>query len=219
MSMAHVWCLTLRVRHLKRTKSRSRYVPRPPRVDFDGAWHHVMNRGAGHQAIFLTATDYAVFFDCLDKAAAETATEIHGYCLMTNHYHLLVRSPEARLSEFLKLLSGRYTTAFNKSEKRDGPLFRGRAYSVLIRDNAQLVQTSRYIHLNPVVSKLSGIPEDWQWSSARAYLNVDPPAPWLFTRTILEMFDQTAPGGNYESFLRDGVDLETEKFYSKMHRS
>ena len=182
-------------------------MPRSPREDFEDAWHHVMNRGVARQPVFLSERDYLQFLDCLATAAGESSVEVHGYCLMKNHFHLLIRSREGQVSKFLKLLSGRYTREFNRRAGRDGPLFRGRAYSVLVRDEEQMVQTSRYIHLNPVAAGLSKRPEDWQWSSASAYLNIEPARSWLQTRMILELFDHAVPGGDYRSFLMDNIEI------------
>lgn len=189
-------------------------MPRPPRVDYEDAWHHVMNRGAARQAIFIDEGDRTLFLECLSRAADETMVETHAYCLMSNHFHLLLRSREGRLSDFLKRLSGRYTRLVNKRSGRDGPLFRGRATSILIRDSAQLVHTTRYIHLNPVVAGLCRSAEDWRWSSARSYLALDRPASWLFTRLILDMFVAAHPGAEYQRYLREGVDLATADLYS-----
>jgi putative transposase len=175
-----------------------------------------MNRGAARQKIFLDDAGRQSFLDCLVTASNLTNTEIHGYCLMGNHFHLLVCSREANLSEFLKQLSGRYTRIVNKRTGRDGPLFRGRSNSVLINDDAQLIQTSRYIHLNPVVAGLIEQPEDWPWSSAAHYLDPGSSPSWLHFELILDMFATWAPGGGYRRFLREGVDPATRDFYSRL---
>jgi REP element-mobilizing transposase RayT len=175
-----------------------------------------MNRGAARQAIFVGENDRTLFLDCLAQATDEAKVEAHAYCLMNNHFHLLVRSRDARLSEFLKRLSGRYTRLVNKRSGRDGPLFKGRATSILITSDAQLVQTSRYIHLNPVVAGLCRWPEEWTWSSARTYLGLEQPEAWLSTYMILNIFVRTAPGGDYRSFLREGVDLATVDLYNRL---
>ena len=142
-------------------------MPRTPRNDFEGSLHHIMNRGAARQPIFFQETDRTLFLDCIALAWLASQMDVHSYCLMDNHFHLLVRSRNANLSTFLKQLSGRYTRLVNKRIGRDGPLFRGRANSILIQDDAQLLQPLRYIHLNPVAAGLCKSPEDWLWSSAR----------------------------------------------------
>ena len=163
-------------------------MPRPRREDFPGAWHHVMNRGAGRGSIFTSEADRSLFLNCLTEASEQTDLEVHGYCLLGNHYHLLLLSRAGRLSDGMKHLAGKFTRLFNLRHNRDGPLFRSRFASVPIRTDAHLVQVSRYIHLNPVVAKLAEEPEDWPWSSAAAYLGHSCGPRWLRTTTILAMF-------------------------------
>jgi putative transposase len=191
-------------------------MPRPPRKDFEDSLHHIMNRGAARQPIFFQDSDRTLFLDCLSLACLAAQMDVHSYCLMDNHFHLLVRSRNANLSTFLKQLSGRYTRLLNKRIGRDGPLFRGRANSILIQDDSQLLQTLRYIHLNPVAAGLCGAPEGWHWSSARCYSGLEAPPPWLDANSILGMFANTAPGSGYQTFLHEGVDLETKKLYGHL---
>ncbi len=167
-------------------------MPRPPRIDFENAFHHVMNRGVARQPIFYRDQDRTLFLDCLTLACATTQMDTLAYCLMDNHFHLLVRSRNANLSEFLKQLSGRFTRVVNDRISRDGPLFRGRANSIMIKDDAQLLRTMRYIHLNPVAAGLCRSPERWQWSSARCYVGLEEVPPWLDVKQIHDMFAGTA---------------------------
>lgn len=183
-------------------------MPRPPRIDYENAFHHVMNRGIARQPVFKHDADRRLFLECIEIACRETRVEVHCYCLMDNHFHLLVHSPDATLSKFLKHLSGRFTRLSNKQSGRDGPLFRGRAVSVLIDGDSQFVQTSKYIHLNPVEARLCPRPEDWEWSSAKPYLGHATGRVWLHTSTILNMFSSMAPGGDYSSFLLEAAKLE-----------
>ena len=113
------------------------------RVDFSGAWHHVMNRGADRRNIFEHEVDHEIFLDALAATRDRSNIEVHAYCLMTNHYHLLVRSMDGRLAAGMQFLSGRFTRMTNQRVGRDGPLFRGRYASVSIDSDAQLVQTCR----------------------------------------------------------------------------
>ncbi len=191
-------------------------MPRPPRIDFENALHHVINRGVARQPIFFLDQDRTLFLDCLAQACAKTQTDILSYCLMDNHFHLLMRSRNANLSTFLKQLSGRYTRVINGRISRDGPLFRGRANSIMIKDDAQLLQTMRYIHLNPVAAGLCQSPESWRWSSARCYAGQEAATPWLDVKLIHDMFSGSAPGGDYQAFLLEGVDLETKKLYGHL---
>ena len=190
-------------------------MPRSHRIDHENAFHHVMNRGAARQPIFFQDSDRALFLNCVEMACDVSQIEIHCYCLMENHFHLLVRSREGKLSTFLQQLSGRYTRLINNRTGRDGPLFRGRANSILIDTDAQLVNTTRYIHLNPVAAGICNTPNEWHWSSSKSYSTLSARPAWLSVETILAMFENMAPGGGYEAFLREGVDDDTVNFYGQ----
>ncbi len=188
-------------------------MPRKLREDYEGAWHHVMNRGIDRATVFSDNRDRSLFLELLGQAILRTAVEVHAYCLMGNHYHLLMYSREGRLSECMKWLSGRFTQRVNYRDGRDGPLFRGRFASVAIETDAQLVQVSRYIHLNPVEAGLVVDAAEWRWSSARAYLEGGDNVGWLQTSMLLDMFGPQAPRRTYRAFIAAGVDAETAERY------
>ena len=187
-------------------------MPRPRREDYEGAWQHVMNRGTGRAKIFIADADRGVFLECLEAAITRYALQVHAYCLMGNHFHLLVLSEKGLLSDGMRFLSARFTQRINYRDHRDGPLFRGRFASVIIKSDAHLVRVSRYIHRNPVEAGLARTPEDWVWSSAGAYLGSRRAPAWLHTDAILEMFGIAAQA-EYRSFLAAGVDEETRASY------
>lgn len=187
-------------------------MPRPPREDHEGAWHHVMNRGIDHAPTFRSDVDRLVFMECLEAAVARYALQVHGYCLVGNHFHLLILSEKGQLSDGMRFLSGRFTQRINYRDNRDGPLFRGRFASLLIESDAHLVGVSRYIHRNPVEAGIAREPEDWPWSSAAAYLGTVRPPAWLRTDAILEMF-AVAGQREYRAFLAAGVDETTRSSY------
>ena len=189
-------------------------MPRPHRVDYEFAWHHVMNRGVARQSIFPTESDRQLFLDLIVQSFTPRGVEVHGYCLMDNHFHILVRSRDAALSKAMQWFASRYTQRINYRDGRDGPIFSGRYTSVGITSEAHLVNVSRYIHLNPVQASLVADPQLWSWSSAAAYLDPRRRPPWLITADILAMFQDRAPGGDYASFLRDGVDEATARQYA-----
>jgi putative transposase len=189
-------------------------MPRSPRIDFDGAWHHVMNRGAGQDTIFTDTLDRVIFLELLADAARTNGTAVHAYCLMGNHFHLLLENLGGSVPATLQDLTSRFTRRRNARSGRDGPVFRGRYRSVGVLTDAHRLMVSRYIHLNPVLAGLCARAQDWHWSSAGAYLEPGPAPDWLTTAAILDQFAGTM-GDNYARFLSDGIDPSTEAFYAR----
>jgi REP element-mobilizing transposase RayT len=185
-------------------------MPRSLREDHAGAWHHVMNRGVNRATVFCNVHDRDLFLRCVATAGDRYSLQVHAYCLMSNHFHLLLRSEGGHLSDGMRFLSARFTQILNYRGGRDGPIFRGRFASVMIRSEAHLLCTSRYIHRNPVEAGLIAKPEEWPWSSAGAYLGVRPALTWLRTDTLLDMFGVAGRSG-YRSFLDQPVDEPTRK--------
>jgi putative transposase len=161
-------------------------MPRPLRINYPNAWYHVMNRGAGKQKIFKNAAHRKMFLLLLEESQKLFNVEIHAYCLMDNHYHLLLSTPDANLSRVMRHINGVYTLRYNRRQNTDGPLFRGRYKAQLIEEDYYLLIVSRYIHMNPVKAKLVNNPADYEWSSYRAYLGLINPQKWLSTHVILQ---------------------------------
>jgi REP element-mobilizing transposase RayT len=178
-------------------------MPRKLRSDFEGAWHHVMNRGIDRARIFDDAAT-RIFLIELRDACTFHRVEVHGYCILPNHYHLLLYTPEAGLSPAMQRLASRFTQAVNRLRGRDGPLFKGRFRSVAIEDDSHLVRVSQYIHRNPVEAGLAAAPEDWPASSAGAYLGLAEKSEWLHVGALLGMFGTANPQAAYAQYLRDG---------------
>lgn len=160
-------------------------MPRPPRIDFPGAWHHAMNRGARHQDLFVDDEDRRIFLDLLAQTARRFALEVHGYALMSNHFHLLLRSRRGRLSAAMRHLQQTWTQLVNRRHGWDGPLFRGRFRSQLIEDDTYLLTVLAYLHLNPVVAGLARDAESARWTSHNAYVGREPTLSWLHTDELL----------------------------------
>jgi putative transposase len=175
-----------------------------------------MNRGADHRDIFQHDADRRVFLDSLAIAAERGALEVHAYCLMSNHFHLLVRSQEGRLAEGMQHLSGRFTRLVNVRVGRDGPLFRGRYASVGIDGDAHLTQAVRYIHRNPIAAGLVSAAEAWRWSSAAAYVGTVSSPIWLHTEFVLDLFGPRDPLASYRDFVNTSSDLVANDFYMKL---
>ena len=146
-------------------------MARQTRLNIPDSWHHVMNRGADRQDIFLRDDDYRVFKWLIGRASARL-DQAHSYCLMTNHFHLLIHCPRAGLSESLHLVESQYPRWFNDRYERDGPLFRGRFQSVLVATDEQMIQLSRYIHRNPLAFVPASALAQYRWSSLGPFLGI-----------------------------------------------
>ena len=125
-------------------------MSRPLRIEYRGAHYHVMNRGTARQKIFLNDHDRQGFLDLLGETSQMWGLQVYAYCLMDNHYHLLVESADAGLSRVMRHLDGIYTQRFNRAHRRDGPLFRGRYRAIVIEPEEYFMAVARYIHRNPV---------------------------------------------------------------------
>lgn len=185
-------------------------MPRPLRINYENAWYHVMNRGANRQLIYKSNFHRNIFYAVLEEIVERFQIEIHAFCLMSNHYHLLVKTPLANLSKAMRHLNSVYTQRFNLTENRDGPLFRGRFKSILVDSDTYLLQVSRYIHLNPVEANICSHPAEYRWSSYRAYLNRTS-FRWLHTSFILNQMSSSI----YSEFIMEGLDEDTNNFYGK----
>ena len=171
-------------------------MPRPPRLDPDDGWHHVMNRGINHSDIFFADADRSEFGERLADVHIRFGIETHAYCLMTTHFHLLLHCPDGGLSEGMQRLGSIYTRHVNDRIGRDGAIFRGRYRSRLITDDQYLLTACRYIHRNAL--DLPGVNDvdSYRWSSHRTYLGHRTVPPWMRTDVLLEL------GGGREQFDR-----------------
>ena|SRR3990167_4548801 len=161
-------------------------MPRPLRIEYDHAFYHVMNRGKGRQLIYHDECYYKAFLETMLAAKERFDAVFHAYCLMPNHYHLLIETPMGNLGRIMRHINGVYTQSYNRMKKTDGPLFRGRYKAILLDEDSYLLSLSRYIHRNPIESKkpLVVALEDWPWSSYPAYINKITAPEWLTCDTI-----------------------------------
>ncbi len=162
-----------------------------------------MNRGAGHQQVFFTQQDGRQFERLLSDAHTLFGVEVHAYCLMRNHYHLLLHCPETGLSPFMQHVGAIYTRRLNERLGRDGPLFRSRFHSILIDSAEYLAWAGRYIHRNPLDVSPSVRLDQYRWSSFRYYAGRLATPSWIRTSMLLDMF-----GGSRASYA-EFVDGET----------
>lgn len=140
-------------------------MSRPQRIIYENAYYHIMNRGAGRRKIFNERVDREIFLQTLGEACQQFCIEVHAYCLMGNHYHLLIKTPQANLSRAMRHINGVYTQRYNRMNKTDSALFRGRYKAILVDSDAYLLHLSKYIHLNPLSARMVDSLEQYEWSS------------------------------------------------------
>ncbi len=189
-------------------------MARQIRLEYPGAFYHVMNRGAGRKQIFHDEKYCDMFLKLLAEINENFGVEIHAYCLMGNHYHLLLETPLGNLSRAMRHLNGVYTLRHNRLLKRDGPLFRGRFKAILVDAENYLLQVSRYIHLNPVEANVVKKLEAYPWSSFRYYSSGENRKSWITTDEILNRFNVRNKRDAYSAFVSEGIDEKTYKIYS-----
>ena len=183
-------------------------MSRPLRIQFPDAWYHVMNRGRRAEKIFHDKDDYHMFIDLFKETAEMWNIRISAYCLLPNHYHLLIQTPDANISRSMRHLNGVYTQRYNSKHSCDGQLFRGRYKSILISEDSYLLQVVRYIHRNPLKAGLVKKLEDYPWSSHNGYLSVAKKWDWLHKKFILSML--TKKKSNWINTYRQFVKVEDD---------
>lgn len=204
-------------------------MARPLRIEYPGAFYHVMNRGNSGQDLFKNERDGERFLECLETAVERFSLRIHVYCLMRTHYHLLMETLEANLSRAVQWMNVSFAAYFNRKRHRQGHLFQGRFKSVLVEAEEYLKELSRYIHLNPVRAGIVEKPDEYPWSSYGPYIGKTKRPEWLETQWLLSQFAQKdreakqryrrfvemvdpATLENPEKELTSGVILGTEGF-------
>src|SRR6185369_14384072 len=163
-------------------------MPRPKRIQYEGAVYHVTSRGNERRKIVLDDKDRWLFVRMLSETIEEHGILCHGWVLMDNHYHLLVETPSGNLSTAMKHLNGIYTQKFNRRHDRVGHLFQGRYKAIVVDKNRYLQELCRYVVLNPVRAGMVKEPKGWKWSSYRATAGFESAEPWLEVSWILEQF-------------------------------
>ena len=184
-------------------------MARPLRIEFSGGLYHVTARGDRREAIYLTDADRQRWLDLLGEVCTRYHWLCHAYCLMDNHYHLIVQTMDANLSAGMRQLNGVYTQWHNRAHNRVGHVFQGRFKAIVVQRDAYLLELARYVVLNPVRAGMCSTPEDWPWSSYRAMLGQVPPPPWLQREWLLSQFgsDPQLAAQAYGEHVRAGVGL------------
>lgn len=206
-------------------------MARPLRLEFPGALYHITSRGDRREDIYDDEDDRLLFYDVLNEVYERYNWRIHAFCLMSNHYHLIVETPDANLSIGMRHLNGVYTQRFNAKQHRVGHVFQGRYKAILVQKESYLLELSRYIVLNPVRARMVRSAKDWPWSSYRATVGQDEIPKWLYTDWLLSDYSKQRATAirYYKKFVADGkgqpspwkglknqVYLGNEQFVKKM---
>ena len=206
-------------------------MARPLRLELNGALYHVTSRGDGREDIFLSDQDRLAWLETLAHVCERFNWICHAYCQMTNHYHVVVETPDANLSKGMRQLNGVYTQRFNRSHQRVGHVFQGRFKAILVEKDAYLLELARYVVLNPLRAKMVRRIEEWPWSSYPATCGQMSKPDWLQTDFILSQFgmQRARAIAKYNAFVHEGkrlpsvwgqlqaqVYLGSEQFIQKM---
>jgi len=183
-------------------------MSRPLRIEFSGALYHLTSRGNAQENIYLSDEDRRYFLGLLNDVCLRFNWACYAYCLMDNHYHLLIETGNANLSKGMGQLNGVYTQYFNRSYRRVGHLFQGRYKGIIVDKGSYLIELSRYIVLNPVRARMVHTATEWPWSSYRATTGQCQPAPCLYIAGVLSLFDSDKfrAQKKYIDFVNDGVN-------------
>lgn len=179
---------------------------RPLRIEYPGAVYHVTARGNARQRIYADDTDFRAFLALLGTLAERYHWLCHGYCLMSNHYHLLLETPDGNLAAGMRQLNGIYTQAYNRQHRKVGHVFQGRYHAILVDKDRYLLELARYIVLNPVRAKMVKDANAYPWSSYRATAGTGSGPAWLHTDWLLSQFHRQRGQAQrrYREFVRAG---------------
>jgi putative transposase len=196
-------------------------MARPLRICYPGAFYHITARGNERKKIFLNDRDREKFLSYLGSATERYGAAIHVYCLMGNHYHLLLETPSGNITAIMHHINGAYTTYFNIKRNRSGHLLQGRYKAILVDVDEYAEELSRYIHLNPVRAGVVAKPEEYRWSSYQDYIGQRKGEEWLHQELVLGFFDNTQLGArhNYRKFVEIAIGQKNESPWSNIMHS
>jgi REP element-mobilizing transposase RayT len=192
-------------------------MARPLRIEFPGAIYHVTSRGDRRESIFEDDVDRERFLAVLDQATARFDAQVLAYCLMGNHYHLVLHTRQGNLSLLMRHLNGVYTQAYNRRHGVVGHLLQGRFKAILVDRDAYLLTLCRYVELNPVRAKLCKTAQDWAWSSYRAHAGLAVTPDWLDSDSlhgyllghdVRSAHDREQAAGRYAALVDSSPDLQ-----------
>ena len=184
-------------------------MARPLRLELAGALHHVTSRGDAREAIYLNDDDRMAWLATLAQVCERFNWICHAYCMMTNHYHVVIETPEANLSKGMRQLNGVYTQNFNRAHRRVGHVFQGRFKAIIVEKDGYLLELARYVVLNPLRARMVRSVEAWPWSSYAATCGQVAKPDWLNTDFILSQFASQRARAllKYIAFVHEGKGL------------
>ncbi|MEX0617727.1 MAG: helix-turn-helix domain-containing protein [Pseudohongiellaceae bacterium] len=192
-------------------------MARPLRIEYPNAVYHVCNFGLDGQRVFPSTKYFEAFLESLEETCGRLNVEVFAYCLQRDQYHLVIKTPEANLSRFMRQVDGLYTQHYQRLKKTEGSLFRGRYKAVLVQPDKFLLPLTRYVHCRVKPSEL----DIYKWSSYRYYINKAKPPVWLNRDEALRYLETSASRRYiaYANYVREGTDSQIAHFYSKKNLS
>jgi len=184
---------------------------RPLRIEFAGALYHVTSRGDRQAAIFLDDADRKAWLSTLESVCARYNFVIHGFCLMTNHYHVVLETVEGNLAQGMRVLNGAYSQYFNRRHELVGHLFQGRYRAILVQREIYLLELTRYVVLNPLRAGMVTSLEAWPWCSHFYVTGRKPTPAWLDISATLQHFgrERGAAIDAYRRFVLEGIGRDS----------
>ena len=182
-------------------------MARPYRLQGEGYLYHIASRGNDRKRIYVGKYDYEKFLEYLIKAKEKYKFYIYAYCLMSNHYHLLIETTQPNLSRIMQYINTAYSVYYNKKRNRSGHLFQGRYKSIIIEGDSYFLELTRYIHLNPVRAGMSETPEGYKWSSFRGYMSKKGDS--VIDRQEIMRYYKINPS-KYKKFVLEGMDKKAD---------
>ncbi len=192
-------------------------MSRPLRIEYEGAWYHVMNRGRRSDRIFEDRDDYRMFMGLMEEITRVWDARISAFCLLPNHYHMVIQTPRGNISRCLRHLDGIYTQRFNRAHGLDGPLFRGRFKSILIDADSYLLQLVRYIHRNPMKAEIVDNLDQYPWSSHKGYMSKAREWDWLHKDMVFSLLtgEKRSRVTAYRRFMAEEDSKEIEQLIER----
>ena len=181
-------------------------MARPLRLEYPGAFYHVTCRGNRREQIYRNRSDRLAWLAETDRVCRRFHFFVHAYCQMTNHFHMLVETPEGNLGQGMRQLNCAYSQYYNRRHGLAGHVMEGRYKAILVQKDSYLRELARYVVLNPVRAGIVARPEQWEWSSYRFMLG-DPSPSWLKTEWLLACFGEepSAATHAYQDFVMAGI--------------